>query len=96
MASIQKPQTQKEMVEQMWFALVGTNGEGVFSRVKRVEEVLSEHISACVDPVDVEELKEEHAQHVAWHLKNRIGWIISGFSLLVAAGSLATLIIFSL
>jgi len=32
--SKQKPSTQKEMIEQLWYTVVGTNGEGMLQQLK--------------------------------------------------------------
>ena len=35
-----QPKTQREMVQQMWFVLLGSNGDGLVERVKRIENKL--------------------------------------------------------
>jgi hypothetical protein len=43
-----KPATIKETVDQLWYAIVGTNGNGMGERLMRVESDLKE-LSGCVD-----------------------------------------------
>lgn len=40
MSDMKRPDTTKEMTYQMWYALVGSNGDGIFARVKRIEETI--------------------------------------------------------
>ena len=42
MSTVQKPATQREMVEQLWYAIIGTNGEGIAARTKRSEDHIVE------------------------------------------------------
>lgn len=35
---MQRPESSEEMLFQLWFAVVGSNGEGLCSRVKNIEE----------------------------------------------------------
>jgi len=37
-AQRQKPQTTKEMVEQLWYAMIGTNGDGEIEQNKAMRE----------------------------------------------------------
>lgn len=32
MSSTEKPKTQKEMIDQLWFAIIGSNGEGLMGQ----------------------------------------------------------------
>lgn len=38
MAEVRKPATQKEMVEQLWYAVIGSNGEGLAETVKKLDK----------------------------------------------------------
>jgi len=42
MARPEKPHTQKEMIDQLWFAVIGANSEGIAERVKRIDDRLIE------------------------------------------------------
>lgn len=42
MAGREKPSTQREMLDQLWYAVLGTNGEGMMERLDRVERKLNE------------------------------------------------------
>ena len=33
-----KPKTQKETLDQLWYAVIGTNGDGCLGRMKRLED----------------------------------------------------------
>lgn len=44
-STIEKPSTQKEMTEQLWYAVIGSNGEGLSSRVARIEQTVNAHQS---------------------------------------------------
>ena len=39
----EKPKTQKETIDQLWYTMIGTNGDGVIDRLARVEERVSEN-----------------------------------------------------
>ena len=36
----EKPATQKETIDQMWFVLIGANSEGIAERVRRIDDRL--------------------------------------------------------
>ena len=36
----QQPKTQREMMNQLWFAVIGSNGEGIAATVRRNEEAI--------------------------------------------------------
>jgi hypothetical protein len=36
--SVPKPNTKDEMIDQMWFAMVGMNGDGMVKRVERLSD----------------------------------------------------------
>lgn len=40
MSTIQKPDSTDEMIQQLWYAFVGTNGDGLASRLRRVEDTV--------------------------------------------------------
>jgi hypothetical protein len=40
MARPPKPATQKEMIDQLWFAVIGANSEGIAERVRRIDDRL--------------------------------------------------------
>lgn len=43
MALREKPSTQRETVDQLWYAIIGTNGDGMAERLRRVESQFAEH-----------------------------------------------------
>lgn len=68
--AIEKPRTQKEMLYQLWYAVIGSNGDGINSRIRRLEEssiemrdVLTKHIAArgdtCPQSGEIKELKNK-------------------------------------
>ena len=77
MSAISKPQTQKETIDQMWWVLIGANGDGISQRVKRIDERLVEvekkipsfmthdehrvYVAGCKDE-EKEKVKEERRQ----------------------------------
>lgn len=65
---VQKPSTQREMVEQMWYCLLGTNGGGMVDAVKKekehiknVERKLDEYIANRWNTCPVRRSKAEIA-----------------------------------
>lgn len=42
-AENKKPDNQRDIIDQLWYAVVGTNGEGLVSRMTRVETKVDEH-----------------------------------------------------
>ena len=38
-----KPDTQRETISQMWYALIGTNGEGLLEQFQKLKEEFEEH-----------------------------------------------------
>jgi predicted nucleic acid-binding Zn ribbon protein len=40
MARPPKPDTQREMIDQLWFAVIGANSEGIAERVRRIDDRL--------------------------------------------------------
>jgi len=40
MARPLKPVTQREMIDQLWFAVIGANSEGIAERVRRIDDRL--------------------------------------------------------
>lgn len=45
-----KPETQKEIADQLWYAIIGTNGDGMAERLRRVESWQTEHDSRLLSP----------------------------------------------
>ena len=41
----QKPSTQKEMLYQVWFCLIGTNGDGLIDHIKKMEKRLDQCVT---------------------------------------------------
>lgn len=67
---IPKPPTQKEMVDQLWFAIIGSNGDGLatqikdtHSRVKKLENIIPD-LMTCdeYDKREAEKKKEENKE----------------------------------
>jgi len=42
MSAVPKPETSDKMVEQLWYAVIGSNGDGMASRLRRVEDSVVE------------------------------------------------------
>lgn len=38
MSAVPRPETTDEMIHQLWFAVIGSNGDGIASRMRRVED----------------------------------------------------------
>lgn len=64
MSKIPKPATQREMIEQLWYAVLGSNGDGIAAVTRRnsedigeIRQVLptlqtkAEWVAGCVDTV---------------------------------------------
>lgn len=52
MANVPRPSSTEEMVEQLWYAIIGTNGEGALQQIKcnregieRIEELFGKYIT---------------------------------------------------
>lgn len=41
---MEKPKTQKETIDQLWYAVIGTNGHGLTARMAHVEEKIDAHL----------------------------------------------------
>jgi hypothetical protein len=48
MATPTKPETTKEAVDQLWYAIIGSNGDGMAERLRRVEKKFEEHEGKAV------------------------------------------------
>lgn len=64
MSKVPKPATQREMIEQLWYAVIGSNGDGIAAVTRKnsedigdIKQVLptlqtkAEWIAGCVDTV---------------------------------------------
>ncbi len=40
-----KPSTQKEMIYQLWYCIVGTNGDGLVDHIKHIEKRLDQCVT---------------------------------------------------
>jgi hypothetical protein len=65
-----KPVTQREMIDQLWFAVIGANSEGIAERVRRIDDRLqavenrmpglmthqqhNDYVAACAEDEDRE------------------------------------------
>jgi hypothetical protein len=54
-----KPATQREMVEQLWYAVIGTNGDGVVEQLRQLSKDFMDFMRTRADtcPVRVEQGK---------------------------------------
>lgn len=41
----QKPKLQREMIDQMWYCLIGTNGDGLIDHIKHMEKRLDQCVT---------------------------------------------------
>lgn len=69
MSAIPKPVSTDEMIHQLWFAVIGSNGDGIASRMRRVEQkvdkleqadtlYLLERARTCPNVASINELKD--------------------------------------
>jgi len=68
----EKPQTQKSMVESLWQAVVGMNGDGILARVERIERKVDEH-------------QTWHGQAASSRKLAIAGWVVAGLVTIGAA-----------
>lgn len=56
-----KPATQREMVEQLWYAMIGTNGDGALEQLSALNKSFTEFMRTRSDtcPVRVERGKKQ-------------------------------------
>lgn len=79
--NIVKPATQKEMVDQLWFAIIGSNGDGLATKIKdtadrvvKIEKIMPQLLTKA-EHDDSEKDREKKAQGQAnrrrmrWHDK---------------------------
>jgi hypothetical protein len=54
-----KPNTQREMLEQLWYAMIGTNGDGVIEQIKMLTQEFQQFMRTRADtcPVRMEQGK---------------------------------------
>lgn len=57
-----KPPTQREMVEQLWYAIIGTNGDGVISELKTISKEFYDFMRNRVDTCPVRQSKMSRSQ----------------------------------
>lgn len=62
MSTIPRPGTQKEMLDQLWFAVVGSNGDGIASKVRDTHERVKAIESKLPGMVTVEELERREQE----------------------------------
>lgn len=97
MSNVSKPTTQKAMVEQLWFAIVGSNGEGIASVTRRNERhifEIKEQLPQLLPRDEYEEAQQKRADaDEAWKRyreqkrMNRITLVVAGVTVpLLAAG----------
>lgn len=88
--SVQKPDSMQEMVDQVWYAMIGMNGDGLISRViklddrlDRIEVLLPQLVTKerCVANHEEhhDRIKEQHKQKDE-HLKYWIALIITNLA----------------
>ena len=71
LSNIPKPSTQKEMVDQLWFAIIGSNGEGLATKIKDTHqkvkdlEALIPSLMTCEEYAAREAEKEAKAKELA-------------------------------
>jgi len=95
MARPPKPATQKEMIDQLWFAVIGANSDGIAERVRRIDDRLQTVENRIPDLMT-------HAQHDDYvagcaadeERERRKRWrstdvVLAAGMLIVAAASLA-------
>lgn len=68
MSTIEKPKTQREMIDQLWFAVVGSNGDGIaavtrrnsrdIQEIKEILPTLQTRADACEDDEKIEKKNE--------------------------------------
>lgn len=63
----EKPDSADEMLNQLWYAIIGTNGEGMLTRQHVLEEKFNEYISkdrkeSCYYLADKEEGRSRNAK----------------------------------
>lgn len=71
MAPVEKPATTKEQVDQMWYALIGMNGNGLISKVNRLSEqveIINSTVPQLVTRDELYQRDAEKRQHrtVSW------------------------------
>jgi hypothetical protein len=42
MATTEKPRTQREMLEQLWYAVIGTNSDGISDQMKELRKAFND------------------------------------------------------
>lgn len=43
----ERPRTQREMIYQLWFAVLGTNGDGLLAQVREIKTWIATHPQSC-------------------------------------------------
>jgi hypothetical protein len=107
MADRKRPETQREMIYQLWFAIFGSNGDSIWelqratrAEVKAVDRKLDEFLrsrAATCPTANMIASREEDRRRIigdsAAKFWKRFAGIVSVISVLIAAGSLVVTII---
>jgi hypothetical protein len=101
-----QPNTQKEMIQQLWFAVLGSNGNGIADTVRRLEtkvdliereyatrEELRREISECLE---ADRQQDERVQQEKGFGERRRGNHIALWSLVIAGLALLSTITITL
>ena len=59
--AVKKPSTQREMVEQLWYAMIGTNGEGALEQLSMLNKSFTDFMMRRSEtcPVRIEQGKRK-------------------------------------
>ena len=53
MSTVPKPATQKAMTDQLWSAVIGTNGDGLCSQVRELRKLIMQILFWCIGTIFV-------------------------------------------
>jgi len=103
MAVIPKPATQREMIDQIWFVLIGSNGDGVVTKVRAISKDIDDIKSKLPTLLPREEHDEEEEKKDRGRRENSdrrkmsrrevISLTIAGISTLAAIGAVIVAIL---
>ena len=95
---IERPDTIEEMVHQLWFAIIGSNGDGLATEIRNTRKLVEKmQETQCADKEELEKIREDDKKKI-WEaitdlkdmpaklMKKVAIFVVSGVGIVVVAG----------